>query len=151
VREFMRKGTWAFMTSDQPTGSLEDWATYLFDEAKPYTIEECMDAVLLNDLNPFIIRNRWDVGIEGDMLLNIKYLESGQLMGAGTPKPAMEQRDEAAAEGIIVTKCPTCQTVNEFDLTQNSVKCFVCGAIIPRPVSSSWLKEIARPLQVNAE
>jgi len=151
TRDFFKKGTWKYVFSDQASGSLEDWIVWLYDEPKPYTIEECFAGLREDNMEPLIIRNRWDVGVEGDVFILSKYIEEDLERGVSQMKPTIMQRTEEEKEGNVVVACPVCKTLNEYELKNASQICYVCASKIVRPTSKEYLEEIVRPFVAPKE
>lgn len=151
TRDLMKKGIWGYVYSDQASGTLEEWAKYLYDESKPFTIEEIFAAMDEGDLNPSMVRNRWDVYIEGQIYILSKYVQNGDIAPEFILKPTLAQRDESKAAGVVSVKCPTCYTINEFPLDRTSIECYVCANTIARPSSLGMLQEVTRPIVTPAE
>ena len=148
--EILQRGTSLSVYSNQPVGSVEDWETYFWDTKKPFTIAECMDALLQDDLSKFVLRNRSCVAGEGDLFNLIQWV----LMQQGQPveviTPPIVERTEMQAKGHVEVQCPQCLYKQDFDLSNQSQICIICGYSIPNPTPNLYLQEYVRPLDYAA-
>jgi uncharacterized protein YprB with RNaseH-like and TPR domain len=133
LQDWAKRGASKYLTSSMKSGTLEDWAVFLFGEQKAYTVEECLMAYEEGDITPFYIRNRQDVALTGDMYKLIRYVEAE----SGYEEEPTELRGvpgtETKLEGTAPVICPICQQTNTYDYSKPVNKCFICSAILPEP------------------
>lgn len=131
-----KKGTMKSLSSTQASGTLEEWETYLFNDTKPYTIEECFEGLRQGRITELYIRNSLCTTVEGDLYKAYIY--------------TMGQDEESGVWGEVVTSegqlkhyggirysiCQVCKQRNEWNEETTTHNCFVCGARLPTPDES---------------
>jgi hypothetical protein len=121
------KGGEKYSKPGTKAGTVEEWGSYLFGEGKPYTVDDMFAGVEAGDLTPMIIRNRYDVGIEGDMYLTYQFLATGDDGGAGTLRPPVAELDTGDYASRLMMQCPVCNTMQLCLGRGVAMECFVCG------------------------
>lgn len=147
--EYMKRGTDDTMSTNNKSGSLEDWSEYLWNEPKPYDIDTCFAAVDAGDLTPFIIRNRWDVATEGDLWNLLQYIKGAERSDINSMKPTAYMRDEAMNRRVAATQCTNCLTIQDYDMNGGDQECYICGSILPRPTSALPILDLHPELAVE--
>jgi len=142
--DILKKGGTAPSVSSQPVGTLEDWLTYFFNETKPFTIEQCFQAVSEGNLEPFQIRNRACVEAEGSIYLLFRQVTDEQRLVGAETKPTATKIDEAAEKGVIIIKCPVCGALNDVLVTSMDNTCFQCLGQLPEPSKATPVREVLR-------
>lgn len=133
VQDWCKKGSVKYGGQAQKSGTLEDWALYLFGEAKPFSIEECFEAYDAGDIVPFYIRNRWDVAMEGDMYRLIKYVENQSAYEEEPYEIATVPTTGKQRFGTAEAMCANCKQRNIYDYAVEDNRCFICGVPLPKP------------------
>ena len=136
LQDWAKRGIGTYLSSTMKSGTLEEWAIYLFGEQKPFDIETCFEAYEAGDLSPFYVRNRWDVATEGDFYRLIKYSESVSEFEEAPEvlKDIAGTRRQALGTADVI--CNICKQRNVYDHAKEQNTCFICGAILPEPTET---------------
>lgn len=144
VMDILKKGTTQSIASSQPTGTEEAWFKYMFNEDKPYTVEECFEGVRDGDLSRFIIRNRTCTASEGYLYLLFRSVTDTDELPAAELKPTAVNITEAKEAGICLVDCPACSARNQVPCNSKDNTCWRCLGRIPDPTSLNVVKEVLR-------
>ena len=145
VMDTLAKGGEKYNKATGKPGALEDWTLYFYGEDKPYSIDECFAALEVDDLNPMILRNRWDVGMEGDLYLLAKAVLDGDESVFASVTPTLSTEYMWEPEGKAIVQCPNCLTEQEYPTDTNRPVCFVCGTDLPGP-GSARVPRVVEPI-----
>jgi hypothetical protein len=130
------KGTTKALRSTQSAGTLEDWETYLFNDTKPYTIEECFEGLRQGRITEFYIRNKLCTSTEGDMYKVYLYQLGGENQSGTETVITNVSGALERAGGIEESICIVCKQRNVYDRSESVHNCFVCGSPLPTPEQS---------------
>lgn len=133
LQDWAKRGIGSYLSTTMKSGTLEEWAMFLFGESKPFDIETCFEAYEQGEITPFYVRNRWDVAIEGDFYRLIKYSESVSEYAAAPEELRDIAGTQRQAFGTADVICNVCKQRNVYDFAEQDNRCFICGAILPTP------------------
>lgn len=144
VMQILQRGTTQNISSSQSVGTEESWLDFFYGETKPFTIEECFEGVRNGSLTEFIIRNRSCVESEGSIYLLFRSVTDSEPLNAYETPVTVAGREEAAAQGLGIVKCPTCGADNDLMIGSTGNTCWRCMGSLPDPDSTNILKEVLR-------
>jgi hypothetical protein len=137
------------LTGTQPAGSEENWLRFFFGEVKPYTIDECFEAVREGRLTEFIIRNRTCVQGQGDMYQLLQHVAAPGPLYVAEEKPSAARIDEWQAEGNVLVACEVCGAVNEQLRGFGNKNCYRCLSALPQATDENIIREQARTVDYS--
>jgi hypothetical protein len=137
------------LTGTQPAGSEENWLKFFFNEKKPYTIDECFEAVREGRLTEFIIRNRTCVQGQGDMYQLLQYCAAPGSSYISEEKPSSARIDEWQAQGNVLVGCEVCGAINEQSRSFSNKTCWRCLSALPQATEDNIIREQTRTLDYS--
>jgi hypothetical protein len=144
VMDILKKGTTQSIASSQAVLTEEEWFSYFFGESKPYTIEECFEALSEGDLSPFVIRNRTCTASEGWIYLLFREVTDSEEFEVVENRPTVATLTEDQAQGICAVECPACSAVNTVGCSSKDNTCYRCMNRLPDPTRANVIKEVTR-------
>lgn len=133
IMAVLKTGREGYLYNTNKAGSLEDWGRYIYGERKPFTIEECFTAWERKDPEPFIIRNRWDVAMTGDLYMLIKTMQGIAEPGMRIITSAARAPGTALKAGVVDVQCPYCLSTARYDYATGENICPICLRPLPVP------------------
>jgi len=133
VQDVLKTGREGYLRNNNKSGTLEDWSWYIYGERKPFTIEECFAAWEKENAEPFIIRNRWDVAMTGDLYMLMKTMQGIAEPGARAIRAATRATDTARPAGRADVQCAYCLSTAVYDYQLEENTCPICLRPLPTP------------------
>jgi len=133
VQDTLKKGREDYLRNNNKSGTLEDWGRYIYGERKPFTIEDCFTAWEKKDPEPFIIRNRWDVAMTGDLYMLIKTMQGIAEPSTRAMINPWRQTEKAPGIGKVDVQCPYCLSMATYDYQAEDNMCPICLRPLPAP------------------
>jgi len=133
VMSVLKTGRERYLYNTNKAGTLEDWGRYIYGERKPFTIEECFTAWEKKNAEPFIIRNRWDVAMTGDLYMLIKTMQGIAEPGARAIVSTARPAGTAPGAGVVDVQCPYCLSTARYDYSLGDNLCPICLRPLPAP------------------
>ena len=137
------------LTGTQPSGSEEQWLKFFFGETKPYTIDECFEAVREGRLTEFIIRNRTCVQGQGDMYQLLQHVAAPGSHYIAEEKPSSARIEEWQSEGNVLVECEICGAINEQLRGLSDRACWRCLSALPQATEDNIIQEQTRTVDFS--
>ncbi len=123
VMQILQQGKESFVFGNVPSGTLNDWATYLLGVPKLLTNEEYFEALERKDFELIAAYNKLDVEITFQLW---SLIESSRRNGIQVGSQITFSENTESTDLI----CPVCQTPAKAMLGVTEQKCSVCETVI---------------------